>query len=251
MKHKTVYWKWEDPDAQKSFVQWQGFPDQQVTKEEVDNIIALTGITDLSLKILDLGCGTGRHSIEFANRGYNVVGIDVAETYLSEAKSKAKELNLNINFRLQRGSDLKEKEVFDFILAYYHTLGFMSCGELDLHFRNIYDALNSKGLFFLRTAGPQFIPGRDFKNIKNWAENNNKFILSEKYFDNGYRVEKCIEIDTINDEIIEYIEKQKAFSFEEVKNILKKSGFKKLKCYKDLSGKAANPQEFGIYVSFK
>jgi len=30
------------------------------------------------VKILDIGCGTGRHSIELAKRGYELVGIDLS-----------------------------------------------------------------------------------------------------------------------------------------------------------------------------
>jgi predicted TPR repeat methyltransferase len=33
---------------------------------------------DKSLKIIDIGCGTGRHSIELSKRGYAVTGIDLS-----------------------------------------------------------------------------------------------------------------------------------------------------------------------------
>jgi len=34
---------------------------------------------DKSLKIIDIGCGTGRHSIEMAKKGYSITGIDLSE----------------------------------------------------------------------------------------------------------------------------------------------------------------------------
>ena len=34
---------------------------------------------DKSLKVIDIGCGTGRHVIELTKRGYNVTGVDLSE----------------------------------------------------------------------------------------------------------------------------------------------------------------------------
>ncbi|HPR61325.1 MAG TPA: methyltransferase domain-containing protein, partial [Prolixibacteraceae bacterium] len=45
---------------------------------------------DKTKRILDIGCGTGRHSIELAKRGYTVRGIDLSEQMLSKACENAK-----------------------------------------------------------------------------------------------------------------------------------------------------------------
>lgn len=36
-------------------------------------------------RILDMGCGTGRHSIELAKRGYKITGVDWSSGMLGEA----------------------------------------------------------------------------------------------------------------------------------------------------------------------
>ena len=43
------------------------------------------------LEIIDIGCGTGRHSIELAKRGYSITGIDLSESLLQKAREKAKQ----------------------------------------------------------------------------------------------------------------------------------------------------------------
>jgi 2-polyprenyl-3-methyl-5-hydroxy-6-metoxy-1,4-benzoquinol methylase len=50
-------------------------------------------------RILDIGCGTGRHSIELTKRGYKVTGVDLSDSQLERAKAKATEQNLRINFQ--------------------------------------------------------------------------------------------------------------------------------------------------------
>ncbi|MDP3443326.1 MAG: class I SAM-dependent methyltransferase, partial [Ignavibacteria bacterium] len=51
-----------------------------------------------TLKILDIGCGTGRHSIELAKRGYDVTGIDLSESMLAKARLNATDQNVKVNF---------------------------------------------------------------------------------------------------------------------------------------------------------
>ena len=68
---------------------------------------------DKSLKILDVGCGTGRHAIELTKRGYCVTGIDLSESQLKRAKEKAAENNLSIDFQCQDARNLPFNSEFD------------------------------------------------------------------------------------------------------------------------------------------
>ena len=52
-------------------------------------------------KALDVGCGEGADALWLANRGWDVLGIDVSEVALSRAREHADELNSSIAARLQ------------------------------------------------------------------------------------------------------------------------------------------------------
>ncbi|MFP4368493.1 MAG: class I SAM-dependent methyltransferase [Bacteroidota bacterium] len=68
---------------------------------------------DKSLKILDIGCGTGRHSIELTKRGYSVKGVDLSESMLEKARQKAEAEGLEISFEKQDARALPFDGEFD------------------------------------------------------------------------------------------------------------------------------------------
>ncbi|MGI9450032.1 MAG: class I SAM-dependent methyltransferase [Geminicoccaceae bacterium] len=200
------------------------------------------------VRLLDVGCGTGRHVVELAKRGYGVVGIDIAETYLEEAERAITQAGVSVELRLQRASAITEKDCYDAAVAINFTLGFMDDDELAAHFTSIRRALASGGKLLLKTAGPQCLPDANPKSVKNWGEKAGRFILSEKRMEGRNRVERNIVIDTVGGEILEFLEKQRAFSRDDVVQLLQASGFKSIRCSKDLSGKFASDKQFGVYV---
>jgi 2-polyprenyl-3-methyl-5-hydroxy-6-metoxy-1,4-benzoquinol methylase len=65
------------------------------------------------LKILDIGCGTGRHSLELARRGYRLTAIDLSDSLLNRAREKAVAQNLLIDFQIQDARKLPFADEFD------------------------------------------------------------------------------------------------------------------------------------------
>ena len=68
---------------------------------------------DKRAKILDIGCGTGRHALELARRGYNIVGIDLSASLLKKAKAKATAAGLHVVFRRCDARELPFTAEFD------------------------------------------------------------------------------------------------------------------------------------------
>lgn len=66
-----------------------------------------------SLRIIDIGCGTSRHSIELTKRGYSLIGVDLSESQLVRAREKAKEAGLRIDFQKHDARNLPFKNEFD------------------------------------------------------------------------------------------------------------------------------------------
>jgi len=111
-----------------------------------------------SKKILDVGCGTGRHSIELTKRGYNVTGVDLSASQLKSAKEKAKKLNLKIDFKKCDARKLPFKGKFDVaIMLCEGGFSLMETDEMNFEIlKNATKALKAKGKFIFTTLNGLF-----------------------------------------------------------------------------------------------
>jgi len=106
--------------------------------------------------ILDLACGTGSHSIEFARRGFRVCGIDRSETMLGAARAKAEEANLEVDFRCEDMSDFRVEGPFSCAICMLHSLAYLTTNdELTRHFSLVSRALAGRGLYVAELGNPQ------------------------------------------------------------------------------------------------
>lgn len=111
-----------------------------------------------SLKILDVGCGTGRHSIELTKRGYKVTGVDLSESQLKRAKEKAEKDHLEIDFLQQDARSLSFINEFDFaIMLCEGGFPLMETDEMNFEIlKSVTRSLNEKGKFIFTTLNGLF-----------------------------------------------------------------------------------------------
>ena len=132
-------------------------------EEEINN--------DKSLKIIDIGCGTGRHAIELTKRGYNVTGVDLSENQINRAKEKGKEAGLNIDFQIQDARNLPFNNEFDLaIMLCEGGFSLMETDEMNFEIlKSAAKALKTKGKFIFTTLNglfPLFHSVNDFYKSK-------------------------------------------------------------------------------------
>lgn len=75
-------------------------------------------------KLLDVGCGRGRHARAFARRGYRVTGIDLSEAAIRAARRRAADEGLAIDFRRQDMREPMGREAFDGAVNLFSSFGY-------------------------------------------------------------------------------------------------------------------------------
>ena len=122
-------------------------------------------------RILDVGCGTGRHSIELARRGYSVVGIDLSESMLSKARAKAQASGVGVEFMQADARHLPFRHEFDLVIMLCEgAFPLMQTDEMNfMILQSAANALKENGKFIFTTLNglfPLFHSVKDFINAQ-------------------------------------------------------------------------------------
>ena len=159
---------------------------------------------DTDRRVLDLGCGSGRHAISFARRGYkDVTGVDLSSTLLNEAKVSADALGLDVRF-IERDMRELPSETFDLVVNLFTSFGYFDKDEENaLVIANVASHLNPGGYFVIDFLNSQFVrehlvahdervlPGGARLEQSRWIENGR--IEKRLLIRNGLEAQEYIE----------------------------------------------------------
>lgn len=195
--------------------------------------------------VLDLGCGTGSMTEELAGRGYDMIGVDNSEDMLEIAMEKRQESGHDILYLLQ---DMQEFELYGTVRAVVSVCDSVNYvtekEELEQVFRLVNNYLDPGGIFVF-----DFNTEYKYREVlgdRTIAENreDSSFIWDNYYYEeehmNEYELTLFIQEADQKELYHKYQEThfQRAYTLEEIRELLEKSGLRFVAAYEDYTKEA-------------
>jgi SAM-dependent methyltransferase len=159
-------------------------------------------------RMLDVACGRGRHSIQLAEKGFDVSGIDISFENIDEAK-KSETGNLHFyqhDMRLPSWINY-----FDYAFNFFTSFGYFSTRrEHDNAIRTIANAVKEDGFFVIDYLNAHYAENHLIHKSEKEIEGINFYIT--KWFDETHFYKKIVVEDENLDEPIEHTERVAKFS---------------------------------------
>ena len=190
-------------------------------------------------RLLDLGCGPGLYTSLLADEKYTVTGIDFNKASIVYAIKERKDIKYILGDYIRNFPEGK----YDTVTMIYCDMGTHPDCDRDQLLANIYHSLTDNGIFIFDVFSKEII--HDKREGKSWEyapagglwHESEYLLLSQTchYPENNVFAYQHNLI--LGKTIKQFIIWERYYSEEEITNILKKTGFRKIAIYKNLLGK--------------
>ena len=202
---------------------------EELTEKQVDFIARFFSKDS---RLLDAGCGIGRHSIKLGERGFDVLGVDSSPLYVDIARKKIKEKNLkNVRCEVLDLRDMHFENIFNGVLSMWSSFGYFDDKTNERILQSFFIALDSKGKLIIDIENRDYILKYFIRET--FREKDGVFIMERRRFHpltsvvttHRYVVGKDIRKD--------YIRHIRVYSATEMINLFERIGFINIKVFGD------------------
>ena len=209
------------------------FHTDEDNKAEADFIIKVLGLKK-DESVLDIPCGLGRLTMELAEYGCNMTGLDFTEEYLEYFKKSATERSLKIT--LHQG-DMRQppwKNEFDAAFCVGGSFGYFNDDENQKFINSVYDTLKPGGRFLLMShVAESLFP---MFERKDWRRAGDSIVLDDRSYDiENNRINSEWTIINGNQTTVQY-SSMRIYTYSQMCDMFKEVGFGDLKAYGSVEG---------------
>lgn len=198
-------------------------------------------------KIADLGCGTGRVTIELAKAGYEVTGIDPNEEAVLRAQSK--DNAQSVSWIIGDSQDLTTNAYDAVIMTANVAQVFISEESWNSVLQDVFTALKTGGHFIFDARNPQAKAWEEWQKDETVDELQDVYTGDPLlYWDEYEGFDRNVftfyeKIKNVNTDITHEAKVQLIFrSYEEISSALEKAGFSTVSAYEDFKLQPATDQ---------
>ncbi len=207
-------------------------------------------------KIINFGCGTGRHDIELAKLGYQCTGIDISASMIDVAKQNAKGENSSVDFSVADIRFYQPEKQYDAIVSLFHVMSYQN-GNQDIlaAFQAARKTLRKKGVFLFDVwYGPGVLSDKPSIRVKQVEDKSTKIIRIAKpviyekknVVDVNYEV-LVMDKETCRVQIINEAHSMRYFFRPELEFLLNEAGFELMD---NMDCRTLNDTDFYSWTSY-
>lgn len=223
------------------------------TEHEVNRAVKMVRPPD-GARILDLACGSGRHSLELARRGFAVVGADISAELIEIARSESEGQGLDVEFLEADLRELDFDSEFDVVLNLNDgAIGYFETDEENHRsFEVISRALKPGGRNLVQL--PNILYAREHLPQRSWIPSSSMVELVEHRWNKRDQYMEGIMIALRFGEVLDNLDgiefRQRLYTVEELQEIYTSVGMT-LDAVFHGSGKRRNPSpsQFEVFVA--
>lgn len=225
--------------------------------KQIAGIFARHGVKK-SARILDLGCGIGRHSVYLAKRGYQVVGIDLSPAFLKRAAELAASLDVTqrttfyrCDYRSLSRCLPKTSTPFDAVISMWSSIGYYT-DEADTSILAQCRSLSRRaGMLMIETINSEFLSKHFLPS--NYTEFGDILLLEERKMNlEGARVDTRWRFYQKEGRVLKHkatVSFQfRAYTLHELISTLHKAGWRYLEAFGGLAGDPLTPDARRLVV---
>ena len=208
-------------------------------KEEVSLLIELLNISS-GESIVDLSCGIGRHTNEFARRGYRATGVDTTPSFLKTARETAKSENLPAEYALEDVRKFRKENAFDVAIIMHTSFGFFeNPRDQEVVLQNALASLRPGGRLVMDSVGKE-VMARIFKSSS--VDIGDFGIIAEirQPVDDWSRMRNQVVFIDMDNSVYQREFTYYLYSAAEFKSLLLAAGFSKARAFGGLDGTEYN-----------